>query len=278
MFNSIYYLGMFIAVAGIFSTAQDTIIGIAYLPDFSSYILLISISHMLLLIALGFKAASENQPLFGEKIQTAGYLHTLIGFSIALLHISNIDFSLIDVMQPLGSALITSILGWFFGSEIASMGKSAATKSINNEMDAVATELSGFLAAIKKAHESYVTTIYKVADDYQSLHQQQKTIINHSTHFAEQLESQFNSTSKTLDQLSETIDAATQRLGKSFNHDFKNASDQILENAIAHANALKQASTEAKNTGQYLKETKVLINELEKYIEYLNENNKEHLG
>jgi len=277
LFNHIYYLGMFIAVAGIFSTAQEAIIGIIYLPDFSNYILLISLTHMLLLIILGFKAARENQPLFGEKIQTAGYLYTLIGFSVALLHISSTGFSLIDIMQPLGSALITSILGWFFGSEIASLGKSSATKSMNHEMDAVAIELAGFLAAIKKAHESYVTTIYKVADDYQSLHQQQKTIINHSRHFAEQLESQFNSTSKTLNCLSESIDAATQRLEKSFNHDFKNASEQITKNAILHANALKQASMEAKNTGQYLKETKVLINELEKYIEYLNKNNKEHL-
>ena len=84
------------------------------------------IGHLFLLVYLGYKIKIPSDRMYaGERIQTAGYLHTLIGFSFALILLGtgNIELSQLDNLQqlllPMGSALGTSIIGWLFGGEIA---------------------------------------------------------------------------------------------------------------------------------------------------------------
>ncbi len=60
---------------------------------------------------------------YKEYIQLEGYIQTLIGFFIAILGLipvggnNDIDFSLVAL--PIGMALTTSILGWYFGSYLS---------------------------------------------------------------------------------------------------------------------------------------------------------------
>lgn len=82
--------------------------------------------HMAILIFLGVKGKSPNFKYYaGERIQTAGYLHTLIGFSvaIALLGTGQIKIEKLEdlnqMLLAIGSALVSSIIGWSFGAEIA---------------------------------------------------------------------------------------------------------------------------------------------------------------
>ena len=84
------------------------------------------IIHLIRLVYLGYKIKRPSERMYaGERIQTAGYLHTLMGFSVAisLLGTGHIEVAQLDNLQklllPMGSALLTSIIGWLFGSEIA---------------------------------------------------------------------------------------------------------------------------------------------------------------
>ena len=81
---------------------------------------------MIILIFLGWKAKSPTFKFYaGERIQTAGYLHTLIGFFVAigLLGTGKIAINslkdLSEMLVSIASALLSSIIGWSFGAEIA---------------------------------------------------------------------------------------------------------------------------------------------------------------
>jgi len=60
---------------------------------------------------------------FKEHIQIEGYLHTLIGFFAAILTLVEIPGvnetpELSSIAFPIGTALLTSIAGWFLGNEL----------------------------------------------------------------------------------------------------------------------------------------------------------------
>nr|VFJ86367.1 MAG: hypothetical protein BECKH772A_GA0070896_1000125 [Candidatus Kentron sp. H]VFJ88199.1 MAG: hypothetical protein BECKH772B_GA0070898_1000116 [Candidatus Kentron sp. H]VFJ95426.1 MAG: hypothetical protein BECKH772C_GA0070978_1000225 [Candidatus Kentron sp. H] len=139
--------------------------------DFSFNILLFSLPYMLILIFLGYRLSVAERNMAGERIQTAGYLHTLIGFSIALLHVrgSQEGFNIIEVMQPLGSALITSILGWFAGGELSSIKRDGDIPGIKDEMGRLSAELDGFTNMVRAVHENYIKTIQGFSEEYGKL-------------------------------------------------------------------------------------------------------------
>ncbi len=92
----------------------------------SLFLLIEGIGHLLLLVYLGYKIKIPSDRMYaGDRIQTAGYLHTLVGFSVAisLLGTGKIEVAQIENLQqllaPMGSALVTSIIGWLLGGEIA---------------------------------------------------------------------------------------------------------------------------------------------------------------
>ncbi len=107
-------------------------------PDF---LLAEGLLHLISLVIFGYITKSHSLKIYaGERIQTAGYLHTLIGFSVAIglvasggqTTINNLNFLTIDNIQgllsPMSSGLWTSILGWLFGSEISAKGNQLAEK------------------------------------------------------------------------------------------------------------------------------------------------------
>src|SRR5688572_25294369 len=69
----------------------------------------IGIPHVMVLAVLAYRTPPESRSLAGTQLQTAGYLHTLVGFSV-LLTILGLESSFEPkiVLGPLGSALITS--------------------------------------------------------------------------------------------------------------------------------------------------------------------------
>ena len=88
--------------------------------------LILGITHMAILVILGFwsivKFEDDNVEV-ANRVSTMGYLHTLIGTSIALIAMGSIDNGDISksmnlIIIPIGSALITSIIGWAFGKEM----------------------------------------------------------------------------------------------------------------------------------------------------------------
>ena len=228
----------------------------------------------------------------GERIQTAGYLHTLIGFSIALLHVSSSQegFNIGEVMQPLGSALITSILGWFAGGELSSIKREGDVPGIKDEMGKLSTELDGFTNKVRATHKNYIKTIQGFSEEYGRLLDKQskesEKLLDRQKKLIEELINGSNGvltkTKETLGQLDASsrglIDAMnkTNGLSKEFNEEFgkfgeefKETTSRIQENAKAHAEALQGATLEAKNAEKYLSESRVLIAELEKLLNYI---------
>lgn len=89
--------------------------------------LIVGLSHMFLLILTGFYSIYSEDVIdnieVSSRISTMGYLHTLIGTSVALIYMSQtkeaeLFESMAKIISPIGSALITSIIGWAFGKEI----------------------------------------------------------------------------------------------------------------------------------------------------------------
>lgn len=83
-----------------------------------------SIAHLSLLGFAGFAIPSEQTGSAGLRIQTGGYLYALVGFGVSLNTFS--EGAAISTLIPgLVSSLISSVLGWFIGGEVAMRGSAS---------------------------------------------------------------------------------------------------------------------------------------------------------
>ena len=123
LFSVVWWLGFAIAVA----LMLGLYVGVGFIEKYVETIFMaIGIQHMVLLVGLGFfSIISERDDNIevGNRVATMGYLHTLIGTSVALIMTSKFGgaemIEHIDtIISPIGSALITSIIGWAFGKEM----------------------------------------------------------------------------------------------------------------------------------------------------------------
>ena len=125
-FDWAWWIGFIGAIVLVFITKMGIIDG-----DNSWIILAYGIIHMAILTILGLYAIDNGKSNMdiGHRISTMGYLHTLIGTSVALILASNADLytsadtkeilkQMNSIILPIGSALITSIIGWAVGTEI----------------------------------------------------------------------------------------------------------------------------------------------------------------
>ena len=264
-----YACGIIIAMLASITGGQGVIFGKIYMEDYSIYILPFSLTHMLLLILLGYRLPLSRRNLAGDRVQTAGYLHTLIGFSAALLHVSTHDFNLSEIMSPLGSALITSIMGWFAGGELSSTAHNSDVPGIKDEMGKIAIELKDFLTSVQEAHTCYVDTIKGASDEYEKLQEKQKEVISKSTEALAEIDETLKTLNDSYGEILESVRKSSKSISESFGARFHETTQQVLENARKHAAALEGAASEAKNTQKYLSESRVLIEELERLLKYV---------
>ena len=162
---------------------------IAFLQVFTTLIspiliLIIGISHLLWLIYLGYQLGDQPYRLIGagNRIQSAGYLHTLIGFITALSLLQQKEFEISQLAVPLSSALITSLMGWLFGGEITAKGETdkpeleKATSQIVEALQEYYRSINEIQQQHLKLYETnlsnmqkaYNASLYKVENAYQS--------------------------------------------------------------------------------------------------------------
>ena len=246
IFLAFYWLGIPLAVVVALSdkVAQFSYVEIN-LPDVSAYLLAFSLGHMVILVALGFMLLSPFHTLAGDKIQTAGYLHTLIGFTAALVRLDPDSFNLISILVPLASALMTSIIGWFLGGEIESRFASATPDPIRLGAEKLTAEFENFASAVRHVHEEYVQIIQQASEDYEGLKAKQSQIVAESTQIADQL----NQTFKTISQSAARVETDISKL----------------------AQELSGVAESARNVAKYLHESRTLITELERLLALINE-------
>ena len=121
LFSTLWWFGFIVAIA--------LMIGLYFEVGFiQTYVgglfLLVGVQHMVVLVILGFFAIREKEDNIeiGNRVSTMGYLHTLIGTSVALIMTAHYGSEVIEhvesIIAPIGSSLITSIIGWAFGKEM----------------------------------------------------------------------------------------------------------------------------------------------------------------
>ncbi len=124
VFSIIWWVGFLVAIGLMVGLYLD--IDVIKNINSKNLFLILGITHMALLVILGFwsiiKFEDDNVEV-ANRVSTMGYLHTLIGTSIALIAMGSIENGDIStnmnlIIIPIGSALITSIIGWAFGKEM----------------------------------------------------------------------------------------------------------------------------------------------------------------
>ena len=124
VFSIIWWVGFLVAIGLMVGLYLD--IDVIKNINSKNLFLILGITHMALLVILGFwsiiKFEDDNVEV-ANRVSTMGYLHTLIGTSIAIIAMGSIENGDIStnmnlIIIPIGSALITSIIGWAFGKEM----------------------------------------------------------------------------------------------------------------------------------------------------------------
>lgn len=267
---------------------------IAISQSFSTEILLIEgLSHLLILVIWGFfllpQALKEEA---GNRIQTAGYLHTLIGFSSALILLGNSAFDqgqLNEILYPLGSALSTSIVGWLLGGEISSLGEKYEQKLVRSEFQQLIDEIKEFTGAIQEVHSTYLSTITQVYRSYRQLQEEQETllrqhqdiqykIMEETQNFHNKL---LNTNSQASQELNQLFQQSTERLQDletviaRITEEMKglepllDSFSQLKSNSDLATTNVAEVAQASRRTAQYLNESRALMTELENLLEYI---------
>ena len=253
LFVLLYYAGLTLATAIAVSSAQKQLFaGRVYFADYSEHIFATALVHMLVLIVAGFVIA-RDKALAGSRIQTAGYLHTLIGFSIAMAHVSiTQNFSAAQVMVPLSAALITSILGWLFGGEIAARAAAASAGDVGRGFD-----------VLRSAAELLAETMGKAASGVKKF---DHTLGDLSRHLedAKHKTSHWNGAlTETVEQTKKVVDTMASFPADEFREHVK-----VIPEHLRQLNTgLNGATASATALEDYLKASEMLLQRLEKLIE-----------
>lgn len=112
LFTRIYWGGFLLTLS---------LLGIAWFAPNSPTNSLVSpgsVVHMFALCIVGYKAANKKRA--GESVQLMGFLHTYSNFCLGLLVFSTAPSGQETnvLLHFVGSAIFTSIVGWFFGDDL----------------------------------------------------------------------------------------------------------------------------------------------------------------
>jgi len=271
-------LGMVIAISQVFST---------------EILLIVGLSHLLILVVWGFFFIPQSlKEEAGNRIQTAGYLHTLIGFASALIVLGSSAFNqgeLNAILYPLGSALSTSIVGWLLGGEISSLGENYEKKEVKSEFQQLIDEIKEFTGAIQEVHSSYLSTMTQLYRSYRQLQEEEENLLRQqqelqhkimeetqnfhdnllttNTQASEDLNQLFTQSTERLQELERLVARTTEEMKHL--EPLLNSFSQLKSNSDVATNNLADMAQASRRTAQYLNESQVLMRELEKLLEYI---------
>ncbi|MDR9403811.1 MAG: hypothetical protein RI580_10260 [Halothece sp. Uz-M2-17] len=271
-------LGMVIAISQVFPT---------------EILLIEGLSHLLILVIWGFFFLPQSmKEEAGNRIQTAGYLHTLIGFASALILLGSSTFNegeLNAILYPLGSALSTSIVGWLLGGEISSLGENYEKKRVKSEFQQLIDEIKEFTGAIQEVHSSYLSTITQVYRSYRQLQEEQENLLRKhqelqykimeetqtfhdsllttNTQANQDLNQLFTNTTERLQELEQLVTRTTEEMKHL--DPLLDSFSQLKSNSDLATNNLSEIAQASRRTAQYLNESQTLMQELEKLLDYI---------
>ena len=228
LFSVIWWFGFAIAIILMIGLYAD----VDFIRDNAGGLfLLVGMQHMLVLVVLGFFAIREkaDNVEVGNRIATMGYLHTLIGTSVALILTAKYGSAVIEhvenIIAPIGSSLLTSIIGWAFGKEMERDKyrlRIESEEKTNNALEFLAQKVTNSALLIEKSSLLWAETIDKSTHQVQNTSQQLeitlKESVQRSQEMSELLSQSFENIYKQMEQNLEGISTVMER-------DLKNTSD-----------------------------------------------------
>ena len=152
-FKILYFSGIFLS--GLLTIAFSNKIS----TDASKLVWLIGVSHVAVLAFFGFFMKQPKDKIAaGLRVQTSGYLHTLIGFSGALFQLDPENL-LNTIVVPLSYALFTSIIGWCLGGELVNEFHEEEGDPLKDEIEKIASRFRSFSDELTVIHEKYIEQI-----------------------------------------------------------------------------------------------------------------------
>lgn len=249
LFNFIYMSGILFGMVIVYGTFQKWSWAIEYS---GLKLLTFSTSYILLLCFVAWTMIRKPRGrIIGARVQLAGYLYTLIGFIISVLSMDNSNFTIENLIFPLGTALVTSLLGWFFGGLLSDADEEQYIKTLGTESDRLAAEFADFASSAEIMHKKYLDTIKGAGEEFQMVLETAKV-------FNELLQP----LSEILYELSESRLADSM---KELSEDF----EKLRKN-------VQKASEAAEGTATYLDQSKGLITGVEEFLQTINHNRYEN--
>jgi hypothetical protein len=297
IFKIVYFLGIFFSGVLTFVSSDKNN------TEISKLVWLVGVSHVFVLAMIGFKMQqSKDKAAAGLRVQTSGYLHTLIGFSGALFQLDPKNL-LATIVVPLSYALFTSIIGWFFGGELVNEFNEQQGGGIANEAERLIREFKSFSDSLSAIHKQYIQKIKDASDSFESQLQKvgaayermvdtqevqfdrlskkqldllaqlevyQKEFIDSQNKCYGEMDNAIQKSINSSDKLNASVDALTSALSTkelfSITSNFVYLSEQTK---VASDNMLQVATT-SQNVAKYLKDSKILIDQLEKLLSSIN--------
>ena len=239
LFSIIWWLGFIIAIALMIGLYAD----VNFIRENAGGLfLLVGLQHMSLLVVLGFFAIKDkaDNVEVGNRIATMGYLHTLIGTSVALILTAKYGSEVIEhvenIIAPIGSSLLTSIIGWAFGKEMEREKyrlRISTEEETNNALEFLAQKVTNSALLIEKSSTLWAETISKsthqVENTSKQLEIQLKESVLRAEESSELLRKSFENIYTQMEQNLEGITTVMER-------DLKNTSDyssKIIKESLA---------------------------------------------
>ncbi len=266
----------------------------------SEVVRFLGVSHVILLAVLGFKM---NQPkdkvAAGLRVQTSGYLHTLIGFTAALFQL-NPQNLLGTIVTPLSYALITSIVGWCLGGELVNEFHEEETSLITVEAQKVADELKSFADVLTVTHKKYIEKIANASEVFEEnlgkvgasyermidtyevqlnrlntkqsellnqLETYQKQFINSQNNCYTEIDNAIRKSIESSYKLSNSIDSLSSALSTSELSSITHNVTTLNEQTKFASDGMSQVASQSYEVAKYLNDSQILIKELEKLLD-----------
>ena len=221
LFSAIWWFGFIVAV----SLMLGLYAGIEFIENYVGVLFLaVGIQHMVILVILGFLAIineRDDNIEVGNRVATMGYLHTLIGTSVALIMTSKFGgaemIEHIDaIIAPIGSALITSIIGWAFGKEMERERyryKLESTEKSDNALEFLAQKVKRAGLQIEQSSNKWVETLESSSTQLISSTQKLDETINSANRASQQsIDELTKSFTKLYEQMSHNLELMSETI------------------------------------------------------------------
>ena len=256
LFSLIWWFGFAISIALMVGLYAD----ITFIREYAGGLfLLIGLQHMMVLVILGFFAIKDRADNIevASRIATMGYLHTLIGTSVALILTAKYGSDVIEhvenIIAPIGSSLLTSIIGWAFGKELERdkyRFKISTEEETNNALEFLAQKVTNSARLIEKSSTLWAETIdkstHQVQNTSQQLEIQLKESVNRTQETTELLLQSFENIYKKMEQSLDGITVVMER-------DLKNTSDYSQKIIKDSLDVLEEQFKEIEQSTQLMK-------------------------